>query len=158
MFVLACVVFNGDKLAYITYPTDRMGRKCTLDNQMYNYLYFTAPNDGVHVSYILDEKIVRVIMSNRQLRQTEMPPNQRSVMFKKLQPPILSPNLSISRLININRPILFSYWLIFKTKDLRKCKFIIKIWFCKIISFHLDICWCCICTWDDFLIAQLLYE
>lgn len=84
MFVLACVVFNGDKLAYITYPTDRMGRKCTLDNQMYNYLYFTAPNDGVHVSYILDEKIMRVIMSSRQLRQTEMPPNQRSLMFKKL--------------------------------------------------------------------------
>ncbi len=157
MFVLACVVFNGDKLAYITYPTDRMGRKCTLDNQMYNYLYFTAPNDGVHVSDILDEKIMRIIVPNRQLGQTEMPPNQRPVMFKKLQPSILSPNISLSSLINIIRSLLFSYWLIVKAKDLRKCKFIIKIWFRKIISFDLDICRCCICTWDDFLIAQLLY-
>lgn len=48
MFVTACVVFNGQKLAYITYPTDGMGRKCTLDNPIYNYLYFTSTNDPVN--------------------------------------------------------------------------------------------------------------
>ncbi len=49
MFVTACVVFNNQKLAYMTYPTDGEGHKCTLDNPTYNYLYFTTINDPVHI-------------------------------------------------------------------------------------------------------------
>ena len=45
MFVTACVVFNAEKLAFITYPTDQMGRKCTQDTPKFNYLYFTSAND-----------------------------------------------------------------------------------------------------------------
>ena len=49
MFVTACVVFNADKLAFITYPTDQMGRKCTQDNPAFNYLYFASSNDPVTI-------------------------------------------------------------------------------------------------------------
>mgnify|MGYP007068602151 FL=1 len=53
MFVLACVVFNQQKLQYITYPTDGMGRKCTLDSPDFNYLYFTSVQDSVLICFIL---------------------------------------------------------------------------------------------------------
>ena len=39
----------------MTYPTDSMGRKCTLDNPKFNYLYFTNINDHVHKSIVIDK-------------------------------------------------------------------------------------------------------
>ena len=42
---IACLDLN--KLKRMTYPTDQQGRHCTLDNENYNYLYFTSPTDPV---------------------------------------------------------------------------------------------------------------
>jgi len=47
MFVIACFTFDLNKLNSLTYPTDNNGRKCTLDNPQFNYLYFTTLNDVV---------------------------------------------------------------------------------------------------------------
>ena len=45
MFVMAVINLNLIKLQKMTYPTDSMGRHCTLDNANFNYLYFPSPNN-----------------------------------------------------------------------------------------------------------------
>ncbi len=49
MFLIAIFNFNLDALQKMTYPTDQMGRHCTLDNANFNYLYFTSSNDPVRM-------------------------------------------------------------------------------------------------------------
>lgn len=48
MLIFAIVSMNPTHLRDMTYPTDSMGRKCTLDNSQFNYLYFVDPSDIVH--------------------------------------------------------------------------------------------------------------
>ena len=47
MLATAIIVLDLEKLQRMTYPTDQMGRHCTLDNPNYNYLYFTSTTDPV---------------------------------------------------------------------------------------------------------------
>ena len=49
MLVFSIVSLKAANLRDMTYPTDSMGRKCTLDNPVFNYLYFVNPADIVHI-------------------------------------------------------------------------------------------------------------
>ncbi len=70
MLVIAFINFDYNKLVQTTYPTDIDGRLCTMDNDKYNYLYFTSPTDTVSLN-LIDRK--NVFVFKNALKVTKQP-------------------------------------------------------------------------------------
>ena len=69
IFIASIILLDAEKLRIITYPTDGVGHKCTLDNPNYNYLYFTSFNDPVHVSSYLRLKDYVLLSAQKEMKK-----------------------------------------------------------------------------------------